>query len=828
MRKLIGRLFGLSAIAGLLTFALLTPFAAVAGYAASAGVVAFEGLPEYIKPVNASQRSTLYGNLEGEPVALASFYHENRVSIDYEQMSPNMINAVVSTEDPRFFQHGGVDVLALTRATLGVATTGLSGPGGSTITMQYVKNTLVEAANLAGDEAGIEAATVTTIDRKIREIRLAIALESVSSKQDILAGYLNLSFFGNRINGIESASNYYFGVRAADLTVPQAALLTAMLRAPNAYRPDNPDNLASGKIRRDYVINNMRDEGYITGAEAEAYKAEPITTNLTPTDTGCESNQQTAYFCDYVVWVIRNNDEFGATLEEREITLRRGGLEIYSTMDIAIQNITDDAVKAELPVDNRWNLGAASVSVEVGTGRVLAMSQNRVFDQQVDEDPTTTSVNYSTDKAFGGSSGFQTGSTYKVFVLAEWLTKGFLLGDQVDAQRRVWQAEDFSARCGGLVDEWEPKNSGSAEFLNISALGATTQSVNTAFASMASFLDLCDIRDLAQGFGVKRADGNELLYSQASILGTNELSPLTMAAAMSGFANDGIFCSPVAIDRVIVRSTGIELRVPVSECNRAVSSEVAAAANFAFQGVMNGGTGGRSKTNDGVPLAGKTGTTDRMVHTWMTGYSSRVSTATWVGNVSGAQNVTSISVDGTAGGLIRHEIWRTIMTLANELYPGEAFSQPASTYLGASSITMPDINALPPDVAQQVLRLAGLSSVVSDSPVLSANPVGTTAYGSYAPGSGVPFGSLVTIFLSRGGTVIVPDVTGLSVNDATARLLGAGFSAVSEPQRSQSQYFVFSSTVPDGDVVGTNPPAGSQADVLGAILLILSKGPSSG
>lgn len=828
MRMLIGRLFGLSAIAGLLTFALLTPVAAVAGYAASAGVVAFEGLPEYIKPVNASQTSTLYGNLEGEPVALASFYHENRVSIDYEQMSPNMINAVISTEDPRFFQHGGVDILALTRATLGVATTGLSGPGGSTITMQYVKNTLVEAANLAGDEAGIEAATITTIDRKIREIRLAIALESVSSKKDILAGYLNLSFFGNRINGIESASNYYFGVSAADLSVPQAALLTAMLRAPNAYRPDNPDNLASGKIRRDYVINNMRDEGYITAAEAETYKAEPITTNLTPTDTGCEANQQTAYFCDYVVWVIRNNDEFGATLAEREMTLRRGGLEIYSTMDIALQNITDDAVKAELPVDNRWNLGAASVSVEVGTGRVLAMSQNRVFDQEVDEDPTTTSVNYSTDKAFGGSSGFQTGSTYKVFVLAEWLTKGFLLGDQVDAQRRVWQAEDFSARCGGLVDEWDPKNSGSAEFLNISALGATTQSVNTAFASMASFLDLCDIRDLAQGFGVKRSDGNELLYSQASILGTNELSPLTMAAAMSGFAHDGIFCSPVAIDRVMVRSTGVELRVPASECNRAVSSEVAAAANFAFQGVMNGGTGGRSKTDDGVPLAGKTGTTDGMVHTWMTGYSSKVSTATWVGNVSGAQNVTRVSVDGTAGGLIRHEIWRTIMTLANELYPGEAFSPPASTYLGASSITMPDINALPPDVAQQVLRLAGLSSVVSDVPVLSANPVGTTAYGSYPAGAAVPFGSLVTITVSRGGTVIVPDVTGLSVNDATARLLGAGFSAVSEPQRSQSQYFVFSSTVPDGDVVGTNPPAGSQADVLGAILLILSKGPSSG
>lgn len=825
MRKLIGRLFGLSAIAGLLTFALITPVAAVAGYAASAGVVAFEGLPEYIKPVNASQTSTLYGTLDGEPVALASFYHENRVSIDYEDMSPNMINAVIATEDPRFFQHGGVDILALTRATLGVATTGLSGPGGSTITMQYVKNTLVEAANLAGDDAGIEAATVTTIDRKIREIRLAIALESVTSKKDILAGYLNLSFFGNRINGIESASNYYFGVKAKDLTVPQAALLTAMLRAPNAYRPDNPDNLEVGKTRRDYVINNMRDEGYITAAEAEKYKAEPIRPNITPTNTGCEANQQTAYFCDYVVWVVRNNDEFGPTLEDREVTLRRGGLEIYSTMDIALQNKTDEAVKAELPVDNRWNLGAASVSVEVGTGRVLAMSQNRVFDQQVDEDPTTTSVNYSTDKAFGGSSGFQTGSTYKVFVLAEWLTKGFLLGDQVDAQRRIWQAEDFSARCGGIVGEWDPKNSGSAEFLNVSALGATTQSINTAFASMASFLDLCDIRDLAQSFGVKRADGNELLYVQASILGTNELSPLTMAAAMSGFANRGIYCSPVAIDRVIVRSTGAEMKVPTSECNRAVSPEVAAAATYAFQGVMNGGTGGRAKTDDSVPLAGKTGTTDRMVHTWMTGFSSKVSTATWVGNVSGTQNVTSISVNGTPGGVIRHEIWRTIMTLANELYPGQAFASAPDLYLGASSVTMPDINALPPDVAVQILRDAGLSAVVSDVTVVSQNPIGTTAYATYPAGASVPFGSLVTISISHGGTVVVPDVSGLSVTEAKALLLAAGFSAVTEPQPSQSQFFVISSTIPAGNVVGTNPGAGTSADVLGAILLIISKGP---
>jgi membrane peptidoglycan carboxypeptidase len=547
--------------------------------------------------------------------------------------------------------------------------------------------------------------------------------------------------------------------------------------------------------------------------------------NINETKTGCEANQQTAYFCDYVVWVVRNSEEFGPTLEDREVLLRRGGLEIYSTMDIELQNTTDDVVKAELPIDNRWALGAASVSVEVGTGRVLSMSQNRTFDQEVDEDPTTTSVNYSTDKAYGGSSGFQTGSTYKIFVLAEWLSKGFLLGDQVDSRDRNWKAEDFSAKCGGIAGDWDPNNFGNAQFEYLSALSATIQSVNTAFATMASFLDLCDIRDRAAAFGVERADGNELLYVQASVLGTNELSPLTMAAAMSGFANDGIYCSPIAIDRVVVRSTGLEMKVPVTECNRAVTSEVAAAASYAFQLVVSGGTGSASRTPDRVPLAGKTGSTDRFLHTWMTGYSSKVATATWVGNVSGAQNVGGVSIDGTPGGILRHEIWRQIMTVANELYPGESFPSPPSMYLGASNVVMPDINALPPEIALEILRDAGLAAQISGSQVLSSNPPGTVASADHATGAQLPRGTLVTISLSRGGTVTVPDVAGLSIADATSRLLSYGFSAVSAPQPSQTQYFVRSSTVPAGMVVGTNPAAGSSADALGAVLLIISEGP---
>jgi membrane peptidoglycan carboxypeptidase len=825
---LIAKLFGLSTIAGLLSLVMVAPVAAVGGFATSAGFSIFDGLPDYIKPVNASQSSTIYGNLNGQPIALATFFHENRISVDYDAMSPNIRNAAVATEDPRFFQHGGIDVLSLARAAAASATSGLGGPGASTITMQYVKNSLVESANLSGDKEAIAAATAVSIDRKLREMRLAIALEEVATKQEILAGYLNLAFFGNQLNGIEAASNYYFGVKASQLSVPQAALLAGMLKSPNDYKPDNPENLSRAKERRDYVINNMRDEGYITGAEAETYKNEPIVPNITKTPAGCEANQQTAFYCDYAVWTIRNSPEFGLTLEDRETLLRRGGLEIYTSMDIDLQERTDLVVKRELPIDNQWGLGAASVSVEVGTGRILAMSENRIYNQIDDEDPTTTSVNYSTDRDYGGSSGFQTGSTYKVFVLAEWLSKGYLLGDRVDARKRVWDAEDFSARCGGLVGTWEPQNSNNAKFVNETVLRSTTNSINTSYASMAAQLDLCDIRDTAMRFGIKRSDGNELAYVPSSVLGTNELSPLSLAAAMAAFANSGIYCTPVAIDKVVVRSTKSEMVVPKTQCSVAVTPEVAAAATYAFQQVIAAGTGTRSRTDDDIPLAGKTGTSDKTIQTWMTGFSSKVSTASWVGNVQGAQELDPITVRGAYGGGIRHEIWRGIMQRANKLYGGDPFPAPPASYLGASSVIVPTVVGMLPEDAEQLIITSGLSAKISQSQVNSALPIGTVAFTDANAGEEVVRGSLVTIYVSRGGTAVVPDVAGLSIAEATNVLLAAGFPAVGAPQPSQPQFFEYSNTVPKGFVVGTNPTAGSAADGLGAILLLISKGPATG
>ena len=815
---------GLSAIAGALAIALLAPIAIVGGFFASAGITIFENLPDYIKPVNASQSSTLYATQAGEPIKVANFYHENRISVTYDDMSVNVRNAVVATEDPRFFEHGGVDVIALIRATLTNAAMGGGGPGGSTITMQYVKNSLVEAANLTGDKEAIEAARVPTIDRKLREIRLAIALEQEASKQDILAGYLNLSFFGNQINGIEAASNYYFGVKAKDLDIPQAALLAGMLKSPNDYKPDTAENLDRAKNRRDYVINNMRDAGYITGEQASEAKATPIIVNLTDTPSGCESNQTTAFFCDYVVWTIRNNSEFGPTQEDRENLLRRGGLEIYSTIDLNAQSAAHRATLTWAPSDAPSQIGSATVSVEVGTGRILAMAENRVFDQTQSDELGHTSVNYATDREYGGSSGFQTGSTYKVFTLAQWLTNGFKLGDHVDGRVVEWSGTDFSARCGGWSGVWAPNNIvKEPEDLNV--VQATSMSVNTAFAAMAAQLDLCDIRDTAARFGIHRADGNELQYYPASVIGTNELSPLSMAAAMAGIANNGVYCSPIAIDKVIVRSTGADFKVPDSLCSPAVTPEVAAGMTYAMQRVISGGTGGASATGDGTPLAGKTGTTDSGVHTWMTGFSTAVGTATWVGNVVGNKSLSGLRLNNKAANTVRHDIWRTTMKAINKLYPGSEFTAPPAAMVGATMVAVPNVAGQTPEAAVELVKTGDLNAKIVVTQVASPMPTGTIAYTRPSMGSSIARGTQVRLYISKGGSVGVPNVAGMNVVNAKATLLAAGFAAVSEPQASQSQYFQKSPTIPKGFVIGTDPAAGTPAASAGAILLIISSGP---
>ena len=823
------KFIGLSAVAGVLGVGLLAPAVTVGGFAATTSIALFENIPDYIKPVNASDASNIYAKDGTNDVKIASFYEENRISVPFDQMSKNIVNAVVSTEDPRFYQHNGVDWISLIRATItNIATVG-NGPGGSTITMQYVKNAQVTAAAQAGNQAAVDAATqggLSGLGRKVQQIRMALALEKSVSKKDILAGYLNLSFFGNQIYGIEAAANYYFGVHAKDLTIPQAAVLAAMLKSPNDYKPDVPANLDRAKNRRDYVIDNMVTAGYISQHEADQAKATPIETHLTNAKAGCEADQQTAFFCDFVVWTVRNSPEFGPTPQDREQLLRRGGLDIYTSLDVNLQKVADAASKKYVPPTDSSQVGSASVSVQVGTGRVLALAENRIYDQTASTQPGHTSVDYATDKAYGGSSGFQVGSTYKIFTLGQWLTAGHHLMDKVDGRVRNYHASDFSARCGVIAGDWQPNNDVNNEPQNPTVVQATAISENTAFANMASKLDLCDIRDLAMRFGIHRADGTELLYYPSSVLGVNEIAPISVAAAMAGISNNGMFCTPVAIDKVLVRATQQQLTVPQTTCSQAVTPDVAHGMTYAMHAVMTGGTGGGSNTGDGAFLAGKTGTTDSGVHTWMSGFSSTVATSTWVGNVVGTKSMRGITINKKAAATLRHDIWRTIMQTADKIYvPAKSMPGPPQEMIDAYGIQVPTVAGQTPDAAVSAMQAAGLYGQISVKQVASGQPTGTVASTKPAAGTVVSSGTTVVIYVSKGGQSVVPDVSGKTVADATAALLAAGFSAVSAPQPSQTQFFQHSTTVPKGNVIGTDPPAGSPAAGTGAVLLIISQGP---
>ncbi len=820
-------LLGLSSLASVLSIALLLPLIWLGGLGASATVSIFENLPDFIKPVNAAEASNIYAMKDGKPVQVARFFNENRISVGFDEISPVMVRAAIDTEDPRFYEHAGVDWVSFTRATLTNILKAGKGPGGSTITMQYVKNNLLEAAVLSGDPEAIAMQTDSAhaLQRKFQEVRLALALEKNYSKQDILAGYLNLSFFGTNINGVEAASEYYFGIHAKELDVPQAAMLAAMLKGAEDYRPDVKDNASRALSRRNYVIQNMADQGDISQSEANAYKATPIKLDIHKVPTGCEADQQFAYFCDYVVWTIRNSPEFGPTQTDREALLRKGGLDIYTTMDIKLQKVADNATKAWVPPTDKNKIGASSVSVEVGTGRILALTQNRIYDQTGADIPGHTSVNYSSDRAYGGSSGFQTGSTYKIFTLAEWLSKGHTLNEHVDGRVREWNAAtDFSSRCGELTGTWTPGNDAN-EPEDLNAIQATALSVNTAFAYMASKLDLCDIRDMAMRFGVHRADGTELVSYPASVLGINEIAPLTMAAAVAGIANKGVFCTPVAIDKVVIRETNTEMPVPKTLCTEAVSPEIAAGMTKAMTAVINGGTGAASSTGDGTPLAGKTGTTDSAVHTWMTGFSTAVATAVWVGNVSGDVSLRKITLHGKKGSTVRHEIWRAIMKTADKTYKGIAFDEPPQSMIDAASVIIPKVAGLVPDAANQSLAAVNLNVKIMVNQVGSTMPAGTVAYTSPKAGTSVPIGTQIKVYVSKGGYTKVPNVKGMTVAEATNALNLAGFPTVSAPQPSQFLYFVHDATVPEGSVVGTDPPAGKAVNSSSAILLIISKGP---
>ena len=835
LAALLGTL-GFSVLAGVLVAVMVTPAIAVAGATVNNTIGIFDSLPDFIEIDQQASQNRIYANQDGVPVQIATIFDQNREEVAWEEVSDFAKNAAVSGEDRRFYEHGGVDIPGVIRAAVTNVAAGGVTEGASTITQQYVKNTFIQQAlELPTEEeqdAAYEAAIDDSFDRKLKEMKLAISLEKKYTKQEILLAYLNIANFGGNTYGIEAAAERYYNTTALNLTVAQAASLIATVQSPGVLRLDYEENWAGNLERRNVIIEAMLAEGNITQAQRDEAIASPIdatTVTITEPSNGCmAANDHSRYFCDYITNLVKDLPALGADATERAANFKHGGYDIYTTLDLGLQTVAQDAVWKNVPNDaTTLNLGSATVSVEVGTGRILTMAQNKVYNNtQAGGGITATAVNFSTDRAYGGSSGFQPGSTYKVFTLLNWLQNGHGLNERVNGSARTVAQSAFTTCDGPYSGPYQFKNDdGSGGSMTVAT--ATQKSVNGAFISMALELDLCEIRDTATSIGVHRADGAELRANPSSVLGTNEIAPLTMATAYAAIASGGTYCKSVAIDR-IVGADGTELPGQSGDCTKSLETDVANTAAFAMSKVMiGGGTATRANPNDGVEYIGKTGTTDSSNQTWVVGASTKVATAVWVGNISGEYALRRYyTPTRVQGSVLRHDVFKAVATAADKIpaLRGSDFPDPASSLLTGTGVTIPEISGQTVEAATSVLQGNGFT-VIDGGTVASAEPAGRAVRTDPATGSLVSKGSEVKLITSDGTLGAVPSVLGTAASSARTALTDAGFTSLGTDQCAVIDAALSADEKKslEGTVSAVNPAVGSQISKTDTVTLTVNK-----
>ena len=750
----------MATLGGVLTAGLVVPAVGSVSLATDTAVELFADLPDDLEFVNLSEKSTVHA---ADGTLLATFFDQNRIIVGLDEISLVMQQAVVATEDRRFYDHGAVDLVGMARAMVRNQTTDQQ-QGGSTLTQQYVKNALIQAAllndNAQERQAAIEAARESEgaegYARKLQEAKYAVSVEQRMSKDEILNAYLNIAQFGASVYGVEAAAQFYFSVPAAQLNYLQAATIAGITKAPSEYDPTR--NPAAAEERRNIVLSLMLREGYITQAEHDQGVATPLAATLLlgEPDVTCaaaNAHANSGYFCDYVTKIIANDDAFGATATERRQLLYRGGLTITTTLDLRLQALADTAVKEAIPVLDESGVAHAMSVIEPGTGRVLALAQNRIYNASQNAGPGETAVNYNTDAIYGSSTGFAPGSTFKPFTLVQWLKEGHSLEEVIDARLRPYQMSEFEASCTGLGGpDWKFGNAeGSGGVMSV--LEGTMRSVNSAYVAMASELDLCGIFEGAKDLGIHQASGAEFAMVPGNVLGSDSVAPLTMAAAFAAFAANGMFCDPIAITSV-TDSDGRPLQVPEANCRQAISPEIASAMNFALSHVWQGTGRSIGALPDRVS-AGKTGTTTHNEHTWFVGYTPQLAAAVWTGYAEGMIPVQGKTINGryyrvVYGSDFSGPTWRRFMVGANEGLEVLTFSEPNPAQVVGVKVTVPEVSGMSVDAATSTLRGAGFHLRTAENTPFSGVPAGNVAWTDPAPGTRLTKGSLVTLVISAG------------------------------------------------------------------------------
>ncbi|HEY9290986.1 MAG TPA: transglycosylase domain-containing protein [Microlunatus sp.] len=751
----------ISALCGLLVAGLAIPFAAASGMGARAANSQLTKIPTNLTTPPQAQRSKVL-DVNGD--VLAYFYDENRIYVPLSRIAPVMRSALLSIEDLRFYQHGAFDPKGTLRAFVTNQAVGGTVQGGSSITQQYVKMVLVNEATLAGDEEAVKNAQETSYERKITELRYAIALEQKLSKDQILERYLNLAYFGDGAYGVEAAARHYFDTTAAKLTLPQAAMLAGLVQSPDS---DNPVlHPQAGLDRRNQVLSRMAELGEITPKQAQTTaKAGFDKGAVHQVRSGCIDTRY-PFLCDYVRRSLLADSHLGDTVQDREKVIDRGGLTVQTAIDPKTQDMAQRSVTKMIGATDP--LISTMDMIQPGTGLIVAMAQSRPVMGE-DAKKGQTYFNYSASQAMGGGQGFQAGSTFKAFTTAAALEKGIPIAKKFNAKPSMdfgGAKFDSCERRTAVTGDWKVKNSTGVNGVMDMAKGAAW-SVNTYFVQLELATGMCDVTRMATKVGaessVQSAPINSYDDKPSFTLGTVEVSPMSMAEAYATFASGGIHCDPIIISKITAPS-GKEIPAPSANCKRVLSPEVAGAVNKVLSGVVNGGSAPGARLDDHRAQAGKTGTSDSHNAIWFIGYTPEIAASAMISIDStrapfnkakpgyrrmGVEGYrvpsTDVFLNGSGGGDVGPGIWKPAVSEYLADKPGTAFGKVPDSLVHGKQIEMPDLTGLNDQQAIKRLKDIGLT-VVRESKPSDTVPKGKLIGISPSSGKIAQYGTVTAVF----------------------------------------------------------------------------------
>ncbi|WGL52779.1 transglycosylase domain-containing protein [Nocardioides sp. BP30] len=744
----------LAVVLGVVVAGIAIPFAGIAGIGARQVAKTVDDLPAAFDTGTLPQTTRI---LDADGNLITTLYDQNRVYRPLDQISRNMTQAIVSIEDYRFYQHGAIDLKGTLRAFVTNQANSGTVQGGSSITQQLVKQTLLTQAEESGDKAAMKAATADTYSRKLKELRYAIALEQAHSKDWILERYLNTAYFGDGAYGVQAAARHYFDVNSNQLTVKQSALLAGLVKNPTGYDPTNfPD---AAIARRNVVLDREAQLHVISSDEADALKQKKLGLNVQSSQNGCV-NSTAAFFCDYVVNYLEQDSALGSTVDARKKLLTSGGLTIKTTLEMSNQKAAATSVANHVHATD--NAIGAVAEVQPGTGDVLALAQSRPMG--TDTKKGQTYINYTIPQEVGNAPGFQAGSTFKAFVLATAITQGIPLTTTFSNQPTMTFNQSLYANCPGsppFVGTWRVGNSTILKG-TMNAYVGTRESVNTYFAQLEQKTGVCDPYNLAKSMGVELTDPSVERYPTFT-LGVDNVSPLEMAGAYATFGARGEYCTPHPVSEIL-DSAGNSIKTYSPECNQVMPETTADAVNDVLRGVQEPGgfgyqLGHTELTKDGqtIPSAGKTGTTQDGKSVWFMGYTPQIATAAMIAGANekgqpvplGGQTIAGNYVSGSqvTGSGFAGPMWADAMHPIQNSLKIEDFTKPDPTVVKGVQMPIPSVGGMSVSEATSTLEAAGFT-VTTGSQVTSSYSAGKVAY-SY-PSHQAASGASIMLYISSG------------------------------------------------------------------------------